>query len=316
MAASSQRNAKQPTEESREFVYLAFRGKLDKVKALLEQGADPDSLWAPDLTALCEVVTQTNNPEMVKALLDAGANPNQTCYATGSSSKLAIGPVLFAAIRSLNPEVVRLLLEHGANPSAQDPFGDPALCFTVKAGNGYYQKKEEQDNKLLILKYLLEAGQSVNQTNQRGETPLHVAVKENQSNELIMFLLSQGANLNAKNQYDQTPLEVAEARKPRIFALLQDWLQEHRARQVRRTVQGLPIGNNIGGIIANFAVGSMREELPMPAPLSRERLLTPFLQREAEANLSRRNKAVRKLQKAWRNKTARNKPSSRRSKRV
>jgi hypothetical protein len=53
--------------------------------------------------------------------------------------------------------------------------------------------------------------QYLNQKNDRGQTPLHVAILNN-SNEVVQFLIFNGANLAAKDNFGRSPLQVATMR--------------------------------------------------------------------------------------------------------
>lgn len=306
--------------EPREFVYAVFRRKTDQVKEMLQQGMDPDSTWSDGkTTGLCIAVDRLEDIEMTNLLLEAGANPNQIC--TDYQHGYEIGPPIIVAILNLNVDMVRFLLEKGVDPKTRDVTGNPAIFSTLLTkGKPGKTIKERLQTQLAILDLLLEAGADINAVNPDGLSLLMIAVKYSGKKEILFHLLSKGADPYHTTVEGETVLEMSRPdgtpyRSQATYNVLSRWI-EGRGRQVRRALQGLPVGNNAAGIIANFAVGPMNETIPMPPALSRERLLTPAIQREAEANTARRkNTAVRKLQKAWRNKTKRNTPSSRRARR-
>ena len=85
------------------------------VKLLLEEGANPNCFdpELPEFTPLYIAVQYNLSPEVIKLLLEAGANPNQ---------EHEFGTLLYIAVyRELCPEGIRLLLEAGANPNKAHP---------------------------------------------------------------------------------------------------------------------------------------------------------------------------------------------------
>jgi ankyrin repeat protein len=95
-------------------------------------------------------------------------------------------------------EIVSLLLKAGVNPNGEeDEDGDSLLSWVVVKGN--------KD----IASLLIAAGANVNKQNNKGDTTLHYATKE----EIVQLLLSSGADLDVRNKKGDTPLDVAERRK-------------------------------------------------------------------------------------------------------
>ena len=73
-------------------------------KGLLERGADPNAFFVNEygnMSALYGAAGIRHEPELTRALLEAGANPND-------------GESLYHATEAESPECVRILLEHGA----------------------------------------------------------------------------------------------------------------------------------------------------------------------------------------------------------
>lgn len=64
-------------------------------------------------------------------------------------------------------------------------------------------------NSVLKIKHLLIRGADVNEKDQRGRTPLHLAGFSNESKshfESIELLLKNGADVNSQDNYQKTPL--------------------------------------------------------------------------------------------------------------
>jgi hypothetical protein len=73
-------------------------------KDLLERGADPNAFFVNEygkMSALYGAAGIRHDPELTRALLEAGASPND-------------GESLYHATEAESPECVRILLEHGA----------------------------------------------------------------------------------------------------------------------------------------------------------------------------------------------------------
>ena len=93
------------------------------------------------------------NIELVKILLEAGADPN---------AKTQSGQV--PVIQALdNPEIFKLLIKYKANLDVTDSYGNTPLVNAV------------QNNNIEMVKALIEAGADKNKADQAGTTPLELA---------------------------------------------------------------------------------------------------------------------------------------------
>lgn len=96
-------------------------GDLDQVQALLQQGANPNTLNQDDKTPLME----SRSAALCKVLLEHGADVNMQSF--GGHTALA-----WAACRENNDSVLSLLLAHNANPNIQCKMGKTALIHAAK----------------------------------------------------------------------------------------------------------------------------------------------------------------------------------------
>ena len=218
---------------------------------LLEKGADPNAADGWGITALHWAVQEglaaitahrqqssstdhlwrrPNMPELVKALLEHGVNPNARIVkgpppfiyppfdrSTGETRLdlprvRSIGATpFFLAAAAADVNVMRILLAGGADPRLATDEGTTPLM--VAAGLGPFEKdrpKEKEKDALKAVLLAVELGNDVNAvtTGTGGRTALHGAAYMG-ANDIIRFLVERGARLDAEDKYGQTPLSIA-----------------------------------------------------------------------------------------------------------
>ena len=181
-----------------DLVWAAHAGELDKVKQLIEAGADPNSREAGGMGALLNF-----HPQVTKYLLEQGANPDL-------QSNENILPVL-VGVAGFNTPCVKLMLDAGADPNiASDHNGETALHHAAATSD------------VELVQMLLDAGANPNRRTRpgmktytmwrdarvRGETPLHRAAAFG-STEVIQLLLDAGADPTQRDINQDTPLSWA-----------------------------------------------------------------------------------------------------------
>lgn len=228
-------------------VYLgSLWGNWKAVETLLKLGADPNigdlepgkPQWNPLVCAVEE-----GHILCVKALLDAGADPN-VLGVDGTPIRYAVSagridivrmliekkadlnheridpPILMYAINSprissaeARLEMVRLLLDNEARLDVVDEDGETPLCRAIRA--------EDKDN-IPLVSYLLGRGVDIEGLSGRWEdTALQVAVDEGNA-ELLKLLIEKGANVNATptgREHRGSALHLA-VHKPEMLRLL------------------------------------------------------------------------------------------------
>jgi ankyrin repeat protein len=211
---------------------------------LLEAGADPNvvdkdagmgALYAAADMHRLAVGHGRPNPkpvglmtavQLAKLLLDRGANPNSRLrrailqrHHTAGDSTLAEGATPFLrAAKSGDIEMMRVLVAGGADPKLAMPNKSNALMYAAGLGwrNGspaapsYDQGSDEEA--VEAIRFLLELGFDIRETNDAGDTALHAAVSGRSSPAIISFLIAEGADPEIKNKRGQTPLSVAATR--------------------------------------------------------------------------------------------------------
>jgi ankyrin repeat protein len=181
-----------PTERSEAFAKTA--------RCLLDHGADPNAFFTvsddPNArqTALYGACGINNNPELTRALLQAGADPNDAAPGYGPESLyhaserddlrclrllLEASPhrdkVNYCFARKLDfedYEGARLYLEHGADSNFKTPFGD----LNTRLHHAVQRRRGAQ-----IVELLLRHGADVGVPNAHGVTPYALAVRLGQS---------------------------------------------------------------------------------------------------------------------------------------
>lgn len=207
---------------SREMLDAIHMNNVAEVKRLLQEGENPNAVNAFDMTympVLSKAVIN-GNAEIVKALLDAGADAHVThiesrpvnllhdaVNRSSSSVKLVklllaegldvnavtktnlgreTNSVLMSACGSDSPEtveIVRLLVESGANVNYKNDDGLTVLASAIKP--------DRPERTLTLVKYLVGAGAKVNDGCSFG-----FCVKAASLNAVTAFLIDSGANVN------------------------------------------------------------------------------------------------------------------------
>ena len=178
----------------------AKKGKLEQVKKLLEQGANPNARNNKGNTPLMEnIENKKTNMDVIQALLDAGANPN-------------IHPAGYVPLYT-KVEIAQKLLKAGADINTRNRSYSTALFPSAS----WKSHKE-------LTQLLLKAGADVNVRNMYGQTPLFGA-----NAETAQVLIDAGADVNARDYEGLSALFVASVNKDDDSAQKARLLRKHGA---------------------------------------------------------------------------------------
>jgi ankyrin repeat protein len=134
------------------------------------------------------VAAQQNLPDIVRLLIDKGADVNKKGGKAGLTA-------LHVAC-STSSESVAVLLEHKAKSSVADKEGNLPIHIAAK---------NDQPKSIALL---LESGASIDAQNTDGNTPLHVAIQA-KAFLALKILVEKSANIYVKNKQGTTPFLVA-----------------------------------------------------------------------------------------------------------
>lgn len=182
------RNAKANADPERTPLLKAVRkGRLDKVKALIDRGADVN-LRTPSGSTPLMYAADRGKPDIVRFLLKRGADVN----AKNGTNNTAL---IFASIKG-NIEAAKELLKYKADVNVKNLSKGDALIFAV------LNKKPE------MVRVLLKAGARVGEKYDEGKTALIMAAEEG-STDIVKLLITGKADVNAADQNGVTALMIA-----------------------------------------------------------------------------------------------------------
>ncbi|MFN7936433.1 MAG: ankyrin repeat domain-containing protein [Bryobacteraceae bacterium] len=206
----------QPVNNKNSALHQAIKaGDVTRIKALLADGADPNSADDSGTPALMNAVLYTG-PETMRALLDAGANAeaknpmgsSALVWAAGDPVKAKMlieagadvntasptgrTPLHVAATSSGNAATVKLLLEKGARHDAKDRL-DPMPPLFTGGGKATPIVDAARAGDLETIRLLLKAGADVNAAGANNITALSEATLFGRR-DIVRLLLDNGAS--------------------------------------------------------------------------------------------------------------------------
>lgn len=167
-----------------EFTRAIATDDVAKLTMLLKRGMDPNSVNDKGEAALMTAARESG-PEVVRALLQARAKVNV-------KNQFGDTPIMLAALRG-NLPIVKLLRQAGAE--INQPGWTPLQYAAINGHN-------------TVIEYLLSAGADLALTAPNGATPVMLAVLGKKP-DTVKLLISYGFDVNAKNEKGETALALA-----------------------------------------------------------------------------------------------------------
>ncbi len=206
---------------------------------LLEKGAHPNSPDRNGVTPLHNAVQlglstlngikydefyrllPPNRPELVKALLAHGADPNAQITKTEplgpeapSQGMMGQTPLFLAAL-SGDAQIIRVLADNGADVQLAARGNTTPLM--AAAGAVMFRWRGTIDKRLGdpldAVKAVVELGADIHATNRQGQTAMHAAGFAGED-EVIQFLVDHGAKVDVEDRSGQTPWTMAKGMSP------------------------------------------------------------------------------------------------------
>ncbi len=160
-------------------------GNVEFIRTLVMSGADINAIDETGKTALTDAI-QMNQTDAVRELLERNASPvMQDMYGRNAFHE---------AVEYSSVELITLLRSAGGNPMARDSFGKTPLSLSFK---------KSPETVLAVL------GNDTNLVDSDGNTPLHIAVSEHGSTEMLSSLIADGYPVNNRNRTGSTALLLA-----------------------------------------------------------------------------------------------------------
>jgi len=175
------------------------KGHLNIALFLLQHGADGEKRGYTEQTGLY-VASSNGYPEIVRTLIDRGANLNAVCNDWGERYGVEWTPLHVASFKG-RLEVARVLLEAGADVDYPDEFSRSPLH--TASGWPYDD----------VVRLLLDHGADPSILDWLGDTALHVAAFRGNL-QVVKTLLGHGANPLARDDTGKTPFDVTEEARP------------------------------------------------------------------------------------------------------
>ena len=199
------------------FAAAAYNENPAVLQALVDAGAELDARTPyGGVTALMLAAAFNRNPDMVRTSIAAGADPNDEIEDGAYSAYGGQTALMAAASYNPNPEVLQALLEAGADVQAATRDGWTALMAAASRRLPEYGDGATP----AFVQQLLAAGAPVDARDSRGRTALMAAAASQEDPAIVRQLLAAGAQVDARDRSGRTALMAAAWNRANVRALL------------------------------------------------------------------------------------------------
>ena len=162
----------------------------ETTKVLIESGAQVgNKTFSPENVPII-IASENENPNIVKLLIDAGADVDERNENQDTALKIAV--------LKNNATITKYLIKAGADVNFKDANAVSLLHLATECGN------------VEIITALIAKGANLDSKSELNETPLYIALKNSQR-DIFKLLLDAGANLNLKYENNRTLLQIVAA---------------------------------------------------------------------------------------------------------
>ena len=176
-----------------DFVQLCRTGSLQQITDAISNGAPVNTYDEYGVTPLMSAAWSNSDPEVIKALINAGADVEAGVPAKGEG---VTTPAMAAAWSYTNPKAVHIFIDAGTDvASLTKELGWSPLMMAARLNFG---AKE--------IAAIINAGADVNFMEESGFTPLMMAAIYTTDPEVITALINAGAEVDAQERNASTPL--------------------------------------------------------------------------------------------------------------
>ncbi|MCP4602721.1 MAG: hypothetical protein GY847_19765 [Proteobacteria bacterium] len=214
-------------------VAVQYGPQKEIIKRLLAAGVDVNAADKYNETPL-HYALREDVAEIVKLLLEHGANPNTKVTVRGRATKRT---TLQYAIDSGQIALLDLLISHGADLGlAWNEYGSHPVYYAIK------------ERKYDVAKYLVSIGAPIDGIFGGSFSPLFIATERGQM-DIVSILIEKGADISVRDMYGATLLhEAARAGSAEIASLLLDaGLNVDASDKKGRTPLSIMINSDIRG---------------------------------------------------------------------
>ncbi|MBQ9528438.1 MAG: ankyrin repeat domain-containing protein [Fretibacterium sp.] len=187
------------------FLKLCMTGTASEMRKAIKTGVKINEKRLNGLPALTVAVLRNEDPGVVAAMIEGGADTEARIGKArdGSSPMEGWTALMAAAGSNVRPEIVKALLNGGADVNATDREGNTALMFAAM-----------NNASIDMIKALLDGGADVNARNSEGGTALMFAAMKGRTAETVKLLLARGAEAGVCTDNGWTALRLAQELNP------------------------------------------------------------------------------------------------------